>query len=89
MTRRVGIITGASRGVGAATAQVLAERGFQVVVNYRSSAEDAEKVVSAISAAGGEAVAIKADVTSPMMSPVWSAKPKNGGAVSTCSYTTH
>ena len=65
MTRRVGIITGASRGIGAATALVLAERGYRVVVNYRSSAEEAEKVVAAISAAGGEAVAIQADVTAP------------------------
>jgi len=62
---RVALITGASRGIGAATARLLAERGFQVVVNYRSSAEEAEQVVAAITAAGGEAVAIKADVTVP------------------------
>jgi NAD(P)-dependent dehydrogenase (short-subunit alcohol dehydrogenase family) len=60
---RVALITGASRGIGAATASVLAERGFRVVVNYRSSAEQAEQVVAAITAAGGEAVAIRADVT--------------------------
>jgi NAD(P)-dependent dehydrogenase (short-subunit alcohol dehydrogenase family) len=65
MMRRVALITGASRGIGAATAQVLAKQGFRVVVNYRSSSEEAEKVVAAISAAGGEAVAIKADVTAP------------------------
>ena len=65
MTQRVVIVTGASRGVGSATARVFAERGDRVVVNYRSSAEEAEKVVAAISAAGGEAIAIKADVTSP------------------------
>jgi NAD(P)-dependent dehydrogenase (short-subunit alcohol dehydrogenase family) len=59
----VAIVTGASRGIGAATALVLAERGYRVVVNYRSSAEQAEKVVAAISAGGGEAVAIQADVT--------------------------
>ena len=63
--RRVALITGASRGIGAATAQVLAKQGFRVVVNYRSSSEEAEKVVAAISAAGGEAMAIKADVTVP------------------------
>ncbi len=62
---RVAVITGASRGIGAATASVLAERGFRVVVNYRSSATQAEEVVAAISAAGGEAVAIRADVTVP------------------------
>jgi NAD(P)-dependent dehydrogenase (short-subunit alcohol dehydrogenase family) len=65
MTHRVAIVTGASRGIGAATALVLAERGYRLVVNYRSSAEQAEKVVAAISAAGGEAVAIQADVTVP------------------------
>jgi NAD(P)-dependent dehydrogenase (short-subunit alcohol dehydrogenase family) len=42
---------------------VLAERGFRVVVNYHASAQDADEVVAAISAAGGEAVAMQADVT--------------------------
>jgi NAD(P)-dependent dehydrogenase (short-subunit alcohol dehydrogenase family) len=60
---RVALVTGASRGIGAATASVLAERGFRVVVNYRSSAEQAQQVVATITAAGGEAVAIRADVT--------------------------
>jgi NAD(P)-dependent dehydrogenase (short-subunit alcohol dehydrogenase family) len=60
---KVAIVTGASRGIGAATARVLAERGFRVVVNYRSSAAEAEEVVAAITAAGGEAVATMADVT--------------------------
>lgn len=60
---RVALITGASRGIGAATAIVLAEHGYRVVVNHRASAPQAEKVVAAIAAAGGEAVAMKADVT--------------------------
>ena len=60
---RVAVITGASRGIGAATASVLSERGFRVVVNYRSSVEEAEQVVRAATDAGGEAVAIRADVT--------------------------
>ena len=60
---RVAVITGASRGIGAATARVLAERGFRVVVNYRSSATEADGVVGEIVAAGGEAVSAKADVT--------------------------
>jgi NAD(P)-dependent dehydrogenase (short-subunit alcohol dehydrogenase family) len=60
---RVALITGASRGIGAATAELLASRGFRVVVNYRSSAEQADEVVRAVAATGGEAVAIRADVT--------------------------
>jgi NAD(P)-dependent dehydrogenase (short-subunit alcohol dehydrogenase family) len=62
---RVALITGASRGIGAATALVLAEHGYRVVVNHRASAPQAEEVVATIVAAGGEAVAIKADVTVP------------------------
>ncbi|OBH03939.1 MULTISPECIES: SDR family NAD(P)-dependent oxidoreductase [unclassified Mycobacterium] len=62
---RVAIVTGASRGIGAATAIALAEKGFRVVINYRSSAEEAEEVVRSATAAGGEAVAIQADVTAP------------------------
>jgi 3-oxoacyl-[acyl-carrier protein] reductase len=62
---RVAVITGASRGIGAATALVLAKHGYRVVVNDRSSAPQAEEVVATITAAGGEAVAIKADVTVP------------------------
>jgi 3-oxoacyl-[acyl-carrier protein] reductase len=60
---RVAVITGASRGIGAATALALAGHGYRVVVNHRASAPQAEKVVATIGAAGGEAVAIKADVT--------------------------
>jgi len=56
---RVALITGASRGIGAATALVLAEHGYRVVVNHRASAPQAEVVVATIVAAGGEAVAIK------------------------------
>ncbi|MCV7377696.1 short-chain dehydrogenase [Mycobacterium alsense] len=59
------MITGASRGIGAATARVLAGRGFRVAVNYRASAPEAEEVVAAITSAGGDAVAIRADVTVP------------------------
>jgi NAD(P)-dependent dehydrogenase (short-subunit alcohol dehydrogenase family) len=60
---RVALITGASRGIGAATAERLAGNGFRVVVNYRSSAEQADQVVQTVTAAGGEAMAIRADVT--------------------------
>jgi len=62
---RVAMITGASRGIGAATARILAERGFRVVVNYRASGPEAKEVVESITEAGGDAVAIQADVTVP------------------------
>ena len=62
---RVAVITGASRGVGAATALLLAQRRLRVVVNYRSSTEEADAVVETVKAAGGEAWAIRADVTDP------------------------
>jgi len=62
---RVAVITGASRGIGAATALVLAEKRFRVVVNYHSSAQEADEVVAAVKAAGGEALSIRADVTEP------------------------
>jgi NAD(P)-dependent dehydrogenase (short-subunit alcohol dehydrogenase family) len=57
------MVTGASRGIGSATARLLAARGFRVVVNYRASAAEADEVVAEINSGGGEAVAIRADVT--------------------------
>ncbi|MEZ4520430.1 MAG: 3-oxoacyl-[acyl-carrier-protein] reductase [Thermomicrobiales bacterium] len=61
--RRVAIVTGAVRGIGKAVAQQLASDGFTVVVNYRGDHSSADEVVQEIVNAGGEAVAIKADVT--------------------------
>jgi NAD(P)-dependent dehydrogenase (short-subunit alcohol dehydrogenase family) len=62
---RVAVITGASRGIGAATASILAKRGFRVAVNYHASAQEAETVVTAIREAAGEAAAIRGGVTAP------------------------
>jgi 3-oxoacyl-[acyl-carrier protein] reductase len=59
---RVALVTGASRGIGAAVARLLASRGMRVVVNYRSSRDEADDVVASIGSAGGRAMAAKADV---------------------------
>jgi NAD(P)-dependent dehydrogenase (short-subunit alcohol dehydrogenase family) len=56
------IVTGAGRGIGAATARLAATRGYAVCVNYRDNRAAAEAVVAAISKAGGTAVAVAADV---------------------------
>lgn len=57
------IITGSSRGVGADTAQILAKEGANIIINYRSKAPRANKIVAAIEEAGGTATAVGADVT--------------------------
>ncbi|KUM32033.1 short-chain dehydrogenase [Arthrobacter sp. EpRS66] len=59
------VVTGSSRGIGAVTAQLLAEQGIGVVVNYRAKAPRANKIVAAIEEKGGKAVAVGADLTTP------------------------
>jgi NAD(P)-dependent dehydrogenase (short-subunit alcohol dehydrogenase family) len=61
---KVLIVTGGSRGIGAATARLAAERGYAVCVNYRKNQAAAEALVSEITAAGGTALAVGADIAS-------------------------
>lgn len=62
---KVAVVTGASKGIGAAIAQELAGAGAAVVVNYSNSPQQAEAVIAKIKAAGGKAKAVKANVSKP------------------------
>lgn len=63
LTNKAAIVTGSSRGIGAQIAKTLAGAGARVVVNYAGSREAADRVVSEIESQGGEAIAVKADLT--------------------------
>src|SRR5437879_6189697 len=62
---KVAVVTGASKGIGAAIATHLANEGAAVVVNYASSKDSADRVVGAITRAGGRAIAVQADLSKP------------------------
>jgi 3-oxoacyl-[acyl-carrier protein] reductase len=65
LTGKVAVVTGASKGIGAAIAEDLAREGASVVVNYASSGAQADAVVAKIKSAGGAAKAVRADVSKP------------------------
>lgn len=62
MTTPIAIVTGASRGIGAATARMLGDRGYDVCVNYRAGRDGAEAVAEAVRAAGRRAIVVAGDV---------------------------
>jgi 3-oxoacyl-[acyl-carrier protein] reductase len=79
---RVAIITGSSKGIGAAIAERLACDGMSVVINYASSAQAADAVADRITGAGGSALAVKADVSDPAaVSSLFDAAEKTFGGV--------
>src|SRR6202162_6424418 len=65
LANKTALVTGASRGIGRATASALAEAGVRVLVHYGHSAQDAESLVTAIHAKGGRADTIRADLRTP------------------------
>jgi 3-oxoacyl-[acyl-carrier protein] reductase len=63
LANKVAVVTGGSKGIGAAIAKALAAEGASIVVNYASSKSDAEAVVTAITEAGGTAIAVEGDIS--------------------------
>ncbi len=63
MARKVLLVTGGGRGIGAATCRLAAQAGYALVINYRADRESAESLVSEIEHGGGQAIAVAADVS--------------------------
>ncbi|HAS8210133.1 TPA: SDR family NAD(P)-dependent oxidoreductase, partial [Vibrio vulnificus] len=61
--RKVVVITGGSRGIGAATAKLFVQKGFSVCINYKSNTEAAQALVKEIKALGGHCISVQADVS--------------------------
>lgn len=66
LQKKIALVTGASKGIGAAIAKQLAKEGATVIVNYANSREDADRVVSEILQTGARAHAIQADVSNSL-----------------------
>ena len=82
LTGKVAVVTGASKGIGAAIAKQLAAQGASVVVNYATSQAGADKVVAEIKAKGGNAVAVQANVSRKAdIDQLFAATKKHYGAV--------
>jgi NAD(P)-dependent dehydrogenase (short-subunit alcohol dehydrogenase family) len=64
MKNKVALITGGSRGIGAATAKLLAQRGYQIAISYRERRKQAEDLVNELQSLGVTAIAARADITS-------------------------
>ena len=63
LKNKVAIVTGGSRGIGAAISMELAKNGVKIVINYNSNSEAADKMVAEIKELGGDAYAVQADVS--------------------------